>query len=263
MSAINIAASGMKVMQEVTQTAAHNLSNAKSFGFKEMMVQTTDLPYQTVASPGAIVNAEATEKPAGVQYGHGSKVNGTHRILTNGDLKVTNQPFHAAIMGSGYFGVLLSNNRTGYTRNGAFQINRNRTITNNKGEIIADNITIPEEVNISTIDISEDGLVTGIENGNTTERVEIGRLTLYTFNNEDGLIAQGNSTFLETEASGEATPNAPTEDGAGKLVHKSVEMSNVEMMDQVMAVIEANRTYDALSKVLNAAEDMQKTLTKS
>ncbi len=263
MSAINIAASGMKVMQEITQTAAHNLSNAQSVGFKEIMVQTTDLPYQHIASPGTIANAEATEKPSGVQYGHGSKVSGTHRILQNGDLKQTGNALHAAIMGAGYFGVTLSNNRTGYTRNGAFQINRNRTLVNTTGEVIADNITIPDEIPINTLEISEDGLITGIENGNTTERVEIGRLTLYTFNNEDGLIPDGKSIFLETAASGEAISNVPTEDGSGRLIHKSLEMSNIEMMDQVMAVIEANRTYDALSKVMNAAEDMQKTLTKT
>lgn len=263
MSAINIAAAGMKVMQEVTQTAAHNLSNAKSIGFKEIMVQTTDLPYQNVASPGSIVNAEATEKPSGIQYGHGSKVNGTHRILHNGDLKQTGNTLHAAIMGAGYFGVTLTNNRTGYTRVGAFQINRNRNLVNTKGELISDNITIPDEVPVNTVEIGEDGLVTGIANDNTTERVEIGRLTLFTFSNEDGLVPSGDGIFLETDASGEATPSIPTEDGAGRLVHKSLEMSNVEMMDQVMAVVEANRTYDALSKVMNAAEEMQKTLTKN
>lgn len=262
MGAIDVAATGLKVMKDIVHTVADNISKKQAIGFKKVMMQATDLPYNTVSSPGTIANAEATEKPSGIQYGHGAKVSSTHRILQNGELKRTENPLHVAIMGAGYFGVTLSNNRIGYTRAGAFQINKDRAVTTLTGELLADGITVPDEIPVSTVEISEDGIITGIANGNTTERVEIGRLTLNTFNNEDGLIAIGNGMFLETAASGEANNTAATEGGSGKLIHKSLEMSNVDLMSEMVDLMDAHQISDALSRVMTAANEMEETLIK-
>jgi flagellar basal-body rod protein FlgG len=179
---------------------------------------------------------------------------GVTKIMTQGPKKDTDNPLDIYINGGGYFAVNLPNNKTGYTRIGAFKLTNTRQLVTQEGYGLVDDITIPQNMQLSDLDIAPDGLITNHSTGDT-----IGQITLSTFLNELGLEDIGGGVALATEASGEAIAGTPgTDDSIGKLVQNSLEMSNVSQIEALTGLIDAQRAYELNLKIVAAQSEMMK-----
>jgi flagellar basal-body rod protein FlgG len=240
MSAIYTALSGINVQQSSIDNVAANLANEKTIGYKEISTISTDAPfYNHIKAPGAQTNND-TMKPVGIYTGNGSLVAGNIRDLSQGDVQNTGNPLNFLINGSGYISVNYKGN-TGFTRNGQLQISKDRRLQTVDGYDInaGDEITVPLEVQTSTLVMGEDGTIYGQDS--TGARVDVGQLKVYTFDNEQGLQLIGNSFLQATDASGDPQENNPGEDGSGTIMHKALEKSNVNNYEQMLTMLESQR----------------------
>lgn len=248
------AASGMKGQQFNIDTISNNLSNVNTVGYKRNRAEFQDLIYQTTRRAGTPAT-EQTLAPLGLQVGHGVKVSSSQKIFTEGGHNETRIKTDVAIQGEGFFRVLMSDGRFGYTRNGQFKIDANRQLVNNEGFRVEPTIDIPRNADINSFKIEKNGRVS-IKIGNNLTPTEIGQMVLYRFTNPAGMNAIGGNNFIETVASGIATPIQPGDSGIGQLRQGFVERSNVDLVTELVNMITAQRAYEFSSKVIQTADSM-------
>jgi flagellar basal-body rod protein FlgG len=252
--ALNIARTGLDISQQAIDIIAQNASNARSIAYKQRMLVTSDSFYTTLKKGGLPDSASGFASPTPVQRGSGAKVVGVTKIMTQGPKKDTNNPFDLYINGGGYFAVNLADNRVGYTRIGQFKLSNTRQLLTQEGYPLADDITIPTNIQLSDVNISPNGLITNTITGDT-----IGQITLSTFLNEQGLEDIGMGVSLPTEASGEANTVGPgSDDSVGKIIQGSLEMSNVSQIEALTGLIDAQRAYELNLKIVAAQSEMMK-----
>lgn len=239
-------------------TTSNNIANMRTTGYKKFAVQTADLFYNNIKKAGIAENAEAAKRPVGAQVGIGTRVDGVYRILSQGDLRRTDQPLDIALTGPGYFAITLPNGLTGYTRKGAFQLDSDRRLVTINGDPLDDDITIPENIETQDIHISANGTVTYTDRtANPPQEVELGTITLYNFPNERGLEAQGSDLFLVTAGSGEAEALA---DQNNHFKQSYLEDSNVSSVEELTTMIEDQRAYELATRVIRTADEMASEL---
>lgn len=246
------AATGMKAQQTNLDVIANNLANVNTAGFKKQRADFEDLLYQIDREPGAPVDPGSTV-PTGIQVGLGSQVSGTERVMSTGTVEITDNPMDLMIEGDGYFQVVLPNGDIGYTRNGAWKVDGDGQMVTSDGYLLEPGITIPEDA--AEVSISETGTVSVKVPGDALFQ-EIGNIELARFVNPAGLRAMGKSIFLETDASGAPIVGEPGEEGVGTLVQRALEMSNVQVVEEMVGMIKAQRAYEAGSKAVQTADDM-------
>jgi flagellar basal-body rod protein FlgG len=257
--ALYTAASGMTAQQINLDNIANNLSNASTSGFQARRVQFSDLLYQSEIMPGAAAT-QSTTIAAGLQIGLGTRPGNTEIIQTQGDLSSTGNPLDFAIQGTGFFQVLLPNSQIGYTRAGSFQPNQQGTLVTANGNTLQPAITIP--VNATNITVGRDGTVSVTLPGQTNAS-QVGVIQLATFANPGGLNSVGNNIYLPTLASGDAvvgTPGGP--DGLGTIQQGMLEQANVNIVDEFVNMILAQRSYESNSRVVKAADEMLQGLNQ-
>ena len=254
------AAAGMQAAMTEIANRTNNLGNVNSLGYQSIETETKDSFYNHLSKAGIREAASVGEKPVNVYVGTGVKVTGTYRNLEQGTIKQTGHPLDMAIVGSGYFAVMLPNNVRGYSRAGAFQVNNARQVVTSEGYALEPAITIPENVQISTLKITEEGQITGFDGAGNP--IEIGQIQVYGFANERGLSPAGRSYFTETEASGEGQANTPGDAGFGRIAQGSVELSNVKVANEFASFMAAQQAYDMSSRMLKAVDEMLKELNK-
>lgn len=247
------AATGMNAQQFRLDVIANNLANINTDGYKRDRVQFEDLLYTTLRLPGTPVGGGG-RIPTGIQVGHGVKVTGTQKIHLGGSLEETENPFDLAIEGPGFFQVLLPNGEIGYTRDGSFSKDSEGRLTNGNGYILQPEIVIPEDA--TNVSITEDGTVFAIIGGDMKTTEEIGKIELVRFINPAGLSAWGKNILMETSASGEPLTGTPGEAGFGRIAQGFVEMSNVNVIEEMVNMIVAQRAYEFNSKAIQAADAM-------
>lgn len=246
--------------QDMKMTAiSNNLANVNTVGFKRDRVVFEDLFYSIQRQPGAQVD-QINELPTGVQLGSGVKVVGTQKVFTQGPTQNTNQDYDMAIMGAGFFQIENSDGNTAYTRNGQFHLNSEGLMVNTQGLPLVPQIQIPE--NITRINVGTNGIVTGVT-ANDPQPQELGQISLAKFMNPAGLEAIGGNLFVETKASGEPNEMEAGIDGAGSIKHKSLEGSNVQVVEEMVDMITTQRAYEMNAKVVSAADDMLKYVSQS
>ena len=248
------AASGMIGQQFNIDTIANNLSNVNTTGFKKNRPDFEDLLYHTVRMAGTPATEE-TLVPVGVQVGHGVKVAATQKIHTQGSLQNTQNVGDIAIQGEGFFRVLLYDGSFGYTRDGAFKIDSNGQFVNSNGYRLMPELVLPEGFIRDTVSISQDGRVTTKLPG-LDDPVDVGQLELYRFVNPAGMQAVGDNLYKVTAASGEAIAGQPGFDGMGQTLHKFLELSNVEAVQEMVNMIVAQRAYEMNSKAIQKSDTM-------
>ena len=250
MAATYIAMTGIGAAQLNMETAASNLSNVLTRGYKNLGVQTTDLFYKQLTKAGTPEVAGDAPRPVGVEVGMGAKVKSTYRDLSMGELQFTNDPLNMAINGYGYFQVVLPNGNPAYTRNGSFTTRNGRLVTHD-GLLLSDDIVIPDNVQ-TRVTISEGGVVSYKDNLGTT--INLGQIQLYTFSDEQGLENIGNSLLIETDASGEAIGSVPGgEEGSGTIMQKYVEASNVKNYEELMNMMRALKLVQYCTQAMHIA----------
>jgi len=248
------AASGMTTQQSNMDVIANNLANVNTTGNKKQRAEFQDLLYQTLRSAGTTSGAD-TQYPAGLQIGLGSRLSATNRIFTEGNLQTTNNPTDVAIQGEGFFRIEMPDGTIAYTRDGAFKLDSTRRLVTSDGYPLADGITINETAPSDTITIASDGQVTCVPSGGTA-REDSGTITLARFVNPAGLTAIGKNLFLASDASGDPIEGTPGEDGAGTLAQNELEMSNVQVVEEMVNMIIAQRAYESNSKAITTSDSM-------
>ena len=253
-----IAKTGMETQQTAMDVISNNLANVSTGGFKRARPVFEDLLYQTVRQPGA-QSSQQTELPSGLQLGTGVKTVATERMFDQGNLQQTNNPLDVAISGSGFFQVLMPDGTTGYTRDGSFQTNNQGQLVTASGFPVQPAITIP--ANALTVTIGKDGTVSVTQPGSTAS-TQVGTLQLATFVNNAGLQSLGDNLYSETAASGNAATNTPGANGTGSLEQGYIETSNVNVVEEMVNMIQTQRTYELNSKAITTSDQMLQTLSQ-
>ena len=251
------AATGMGAQQVNIDVIANNLANANTTGFKRSRADFQDLMYQTIMNPGT-VSAEGTMLPTGIQMGLGVKTVAIQKMFHQGDFSHTGNPLDVVIEGDGFFQIGKPDGEIGYTRAGAFKLDVDGRIVTSDGYPIDPSITIPTDA--TSITIGTDGQVSVTQAGTTAPTV-VGQITLARFANPAGLKAMGKTMFLETDASGAPIIGTPGLDGMGTITQAFLEMSNVNVVEEMVNMIISQRAYEINSKAVTTSDQMLQTIT--
>jgi len=255
---LHIAATGMAAQETQLEGVANNIANANTTGFKRQRIEFQDLLYQTVRGPGTRTS-ESTRSPTGIQLGSGVRVAGTSRSFSQGTILVTSNPLDVAIEGSGFFVVQQPDGTPAYTRAGALQKDAQGQLVTPEGYLLDPPIIIPAEA--QSVTIGADGTISAMVGGQTTP-ADVGQLTIATFINPAGLQAMGKNLFIQSSASGEPQVGAPGSDGRGALLQGALEHGNVDVVEEMIGMISAQRAYEVNSKVVTTADEMLRAATQ-
>lgn len=253
MRALWSAASGMKGQQTNMDVISNNIANVNTYGGKKVRAEFQDLVYQNIRDAGADSGADS-QYPTGMQIGLGTRVAATNRLFTQGPLQTTDNPTDIGIQGEGYFRITMPDGTTAYTRDGSFKLDSQRRMVTTDGYPLADGIQFDENAPLDSIVIAGDGQVSNTPVGGT--QTNVGRITLARFVNPAGLTAIGKNLFIESEASGAAIEGNPGEDGAGTLTQGTLEMSNVQIVEEMVNMIISQRAYESNSKAVTTSDSM-------
>jgi flagellar basal-body rod protein FlgG len=257
--ALYTAASGMTAQQINLDNIANNLANSSTSGFQARRVQFSDLLYQSEVMPGAAATQQTTVS-SGLQIGLGTLPGNTEIIQTQGDLSSTGNPLDFAIQGTGFFQILLPNGQTGYTRSGSFQPDAQGNLVTANGNALQPAITIPS--NATNVTVGADGTVSVTLPGQT-QASQVGVIQLASFANPGGLNSAGNNIYLATTASGNPIVGTPGgSDGLGTIQQGMLEQANVNIVDEFVNMILAQRSYESNSRVVKAADEMLQGLNQ-
>lgn len=255
-TALHAAASGMRALDEKLNVIANNLANINTHGFKRSRVNFEDLLYQVKREPGAL-NAQDEAIPHGILVGTGVKVSGTQLNFSPGAVNNTDRPLDMQIEGEGFFQVTAVQDGDiviAYTRAGNFTQNLegNIVLGNSGGAILEPTIVIPDDA--TTITIGRDGEVSVRQQGSSTLNV-VGQIELARFVSPEGLKSIGRNLYVETDGSGAPVTGEPQTDGLGATVQGALEMSNVDPVRELIALIITQRAFELNSQTVQSADE--------
>ncbi len=250
--ALFIAKTGLEAQQNRLGVISNNLANVNTSGFKRDRVVFEDLIYQNLRQVGAN-SSQDTLLPSGTQLGTGVRTVATEKLFTQGGMIQTNNNLDLAIQGRGFFQVLMPNGDLTYTRDGTFQINSSGELVTASGYPVQPTITIPN--NATSVTVGVDGVVTAVAGGDPTPQT-LGTVLLADFINPAGLQQVGQNLFKESPSSGAAQTGSPGSTGFGSLAQGTLETSNVNVVEELVSMIEAQRAYEMNSKAIETADSM-------
>ena len=247
-----VAKTGMQAQQTQLDVISHNLANVSTNGFKRGQAVFEDLIYQNLRQVGAN-SSEQSQLPTGLQLGLGVRTVATSRNFSQGNLQQSSNNLGLAINGAGFFQVQNPDGTTGYTRDGAFQVNAQGQLVTSGGYLVSGGITIPADAR--SVTISNSGQVSVVQGTNAAPTV-VGNLELATFINPAGLEPRGQNLYTETAASGNPTTGAPGANGLGPVLQGYVETSNVNVVQELVTMIQTQRAYEMNSKAIQTSDQM-------
>lgn len=253
-----IAKTGMEAQQTQLDHISHNLANTSTAGYKRAHAVFEDLIYQNLRQAGA-ASSEQTQLPTGLQIGLGTRAVATARNFAQGNLQQSSGTLDIAIKGNGFFQVTMPDGTTGYSRDGAFQLDAQGQIVTNSGYLLQPGITIP--VTAQSVTISNDGVVSVALPGQPTPQ-NVGQLQLATFVNPAGLEPRGQNLYAETAASGAPQAGNPGANGLGSLQQGFLETSNVNVVEELVSMIQTQRAYELNSKAISTSDQMLQRLSQ-
>ena len=247
-----IAKTGLDAQQTQLDAISHNLANVATNGFKRSHATFEDLLYQNLRQAGGQATQQ-TQLPTGLQLGTGVRPVATSRIFTQGNLQQTGNQLDMAINGNGFFPIQLPDGSVGYTRDGSFRIDAQGQVVTPSGNPLSPPITVPP--NTQGVTIGQDGVVSAQVTGQPAP-VQLGQVQVATFVNPAGLDPRGQNLFTETAASGAPTLTTPGLAGAGLINQGYVETSNVNVVEELVAMIQTQRAYEINSKAISTSDQM-------
>lgn len=260
MPALWVAKTGLDAQQTNISVISNNLANASTVGYKKSRAVFEDLLYQNVNQPGGRSSADTT-LPSGLMVGVGAKVTATQKSFTQGDVQTTDNALDVMINGAGFFEVELPDGTTAYTRNGQFALNEEGTIvTTGSGYTVQPAIQIPD--NATSITISTDGQVS-VQLAGQAESQILGQFNVSRFINPMGLEPVGENLFTETQSSGAPIQGTAGQDGMGTIKQGMLETANVNVTEELVNLIQAQRVYEMNSKVLSTVDAMLTSLNQN
>ncbi|MCB9365994.1 MAG: flagellar basal-body rod protein FlgG [Calditrichaeota bacterium] len=249
--ALFTAASGMHAQQTNLDNTANNISNANTTAYKRTRVEFQDLIYENVRVPSP--TDQGTSLPVPLQVGGGTRVVASVKNFEVGTPQETGNPLDLMIRGDGFFQVLLPDGTVGYTRDGAWKITSEGEVVNAQGLPMEPPINIPSDA--TSVLISPEGRVSVMTQG-TVEPSEIGQIELARFVNPAGLLNDGGNVYTQSVSSGDPLTSTPGTDGTGTLEQGYLETSNVKIVNEMINLITAQRSYELNSRAVRTADDM-------
>jgi flagellar basal-body rod protein FlgG len=259
MRALSIAASGMQAQQLNVDVISHNIANMNTTSYKRQRAEFQDMLYQNLERPGATSSAAGAVLPLGIQIGVGVRADAVGRLTEQGNISATGNPYDLAVNGRGFLQVTLPSGQTGYTRAGNLAVSADGALVTADGYAIEPSITVPQEA--TAVQITRDGIIE-VTLSTQAQAQQIGQLELATFINPAGLEAIGDNLYLETAASGTANVATPGSPGVGTLMQGFLELSNVNAVEEISALIVAQRAYEMNARVITAADEMLQSTTQ-
>jgi len=256
MRALFTAATGMSAQQTRLDTISNNLANVATTGFKRSRAEFQDLFYETLRAPGAS-SSDGSSLPTGVQIGSGVRLAGVAKQFAQGEAQRTDGQLDLMIQGDGFFEVEKPTGETLYTRDGSFKLDRDGNVVTSEGFRLVPNIQVSPQA--TQVTVLRDGTVSVSEAGNPTP-VAAGQIELARFANPAGLVSQGSNFFLPSDASGDATTGVPDQDGMGSISQGFLEASNVNVAEELVHMILAQRAFELNSRVIQAGDQMLQTV---
>lgn len=253
-----ISKTGMNSSQFRLDVVTNNLANVNTTGFKKSRAVFEDLMYQTIRQPGS-QSANNSQIPTGLMVGTGSAPVATDRIHSDGNMQNTEGSLDVAINGKGFFRVTLPDGSTGYTRDGSFKLNSEGQLVTSNGYLLDPPITVPAGSN--KLVISADGRVQVTAQG-ATEPTELGIIQISDFINPQGLESIGGNLYLETAASGAPITGDPNADGRGALKQGFLEASIVNVTEELINMIQAQRSFELNSRGVKTSDEMLQRLSQ-
>jgi len=242
----------MVAQQHNLDTIANNLANVNTTAFKEQRAQFQDLVYQTFRASGAN-SGGGTQTPQPAQVGLGSRFSASSTNFSVGTIEPSGDPLHMAISGDGFFQITLPDGTAAYTRDGSFALDANGQVVTADGYLLEPNIVIPEGAR--AISISANGNITAILPGQN-DPSELGDIQIAVFPNPAGLTRMGQNLYRAGGGSGDPVDTTPGESGAGTLNQFFLEGANVQVVEEMVRMIVAQRAYEINSKAIQTADDM-------
>jgi flagellar basal-body rod protein FlgG len=227
------AAAGMSAQQQQLDAISNDLANLSTTGYKSERVAFSDLLYNTVNQAGSLTTA-----------GAGASVQVLGHSQSQGAIKETGAPLDLAIEGDGYFLLTRPNGQLALTRNGAFAVDANGSITNGEGNLLSPAIKLPAGVPVGEVRISADGTVSAA--GHT-----LGQIKLVTVPSPDRLLANGSGGLEPTAASG-----APHAASAATIRQGALEESNVNVGREMALMVSTQRSYQMTSTAIHTQSEM-------
>ena len=249
------AATGMEAQQLNLNTIANNLANVNTPGFKRSKIEFQDLLYQKPTRASGTDSGGGNIVPTGTEVGNGTRVAATSKVFTQGQLTQTGEKLDVAIQGDGFFEVQRPDGTVGFTRAGSFKLNANGAVVTVDGLPVLSGFQ-PIPPGASSVAISENGQVTVQSATGSTSF----RLTLARFANPAGLQSIGGNLYAETAASGTPEVGQPGEGGFGSTVQGYIESSNVNIVEEMVALIVAQRAYEINSKSIQTSDEMMQNI---
>lgn len=244
------AASGMAAQQLNIDVTANNLANVNTTGFKKSRAEFEDLVYQNLKI-GGTENLNGDRIPTGIQVGMGTRPVTVHKFFSQGDFQRTDNPLDLTIEGDGFFQV-MANDELAYTRAGAFKLDQDGRIVTANGYPLQPEFNVPQDtVNIV---VTEQGRLSCLDKAGE----ELAGVDIPTFNfiNPAGLKSMGRNLYVETDASGPVVEGVPGENNFGTIAQGVLEMSNVELVDEMVNMIVGQRAYEINSKAITTSDQM-------
>jgi flagellar basal-body rod protein FlgG len=259
MRALSIAASGMQAQQLNVDVISHNIANMNTTGYKRQRAEFQDMLYQNLERPGSTSSASGAILPLGIQIGVGVQADAVGRLTEQGGITATGNAYDIAISGRGFFQITLPSGQTAYTRAGNLAVNADGEVVTADGYPLEPAITVPPDA--TAVQITRDGIVEALLNGEV-DPTQIGQLEIANFINPAGLEAIGDNLYLETPASGTPNVATPGSPGFGTLMQGYLELSNVNAVEEISALIVAQRAYEMNARVITAADEMLQSTTQ-
>ena len=245
------AATGMDAQQVNLDTISNNIANVNTTGFKRSKVEFQDLLYQDRKQAGG-QTASGNTVPTGVSLGNGTRVVSTNKVFTQGQLTQTGEDMDVAINGEGFLQVTADDGSTLYTRDGSLKRSSTGLVVTSDGKEVTGLGSIP--TNAVDVSIAANGQITYTLNDGSTQAGS--QIQLARFQNPGGLKAMVGNLFQKSEASGEAEVGTPGNNGFGTLEQGYLEMSNVNVVQEMVNMIVAQRAYEINSKAIQTSDSM-------
>ncbi len=257
--ALWVSKSGLEAQDKTIANIANNLANVNTTGFKKGRAIFEDLIYQNIRQAGA-QSTQNTQIPTGINMGTGVHMVATEKLFVQGDMQNTQNALDVAIQGVGFMTVTMPDGTLAYTRDGNLKLNSQGQIVTSNGYLLQPTLTIPAET--QNITIGNDGTVSVTVAGNTAPTT-LGNIQLTSFINPAGLQPIGQNLYTETQASGNPLTDNPGNSGLGTLLQGNLEASNVNVVEELVNMIQAQRSYEITAKGIQTVDSMLQYLNQA
>jgi flagellar basal-body rod protein FlgG len=251
--ALNTAASGMKAMSTKVDTLANNLANVSTTGFKRDRADFADLIYQQMRRPGILTPLQ-NRTPTGIEIGNGVRIAGAAKEFEQGAPQQTGNPLDMCIIGNGFFQIEVEQGQIAYTRDGTFLRDAEGNVTTHQGYKLFPNIQIPE--NVTDLEVTLDGKIVGREERGLNPQ-ELGQIELARVPNQRGLESIGDNLYhADPDATGPVQTGNPGANDFGTVKGRFIEMSNVDVVQSMVDLIKAQRSYEFNADAIKSSDQM-------